>query len=168
MSVLLKSSLIGIVIGLLWFLVQFICSEIFYQIAYHELTDPVIQADTFHDISDTIAFPAAEIYDQVDMFIIQSELLKLQQRDSLDTAERDKVTTLLGRFASSEDFDTLQDDSYDILDGYQIHPEVPVFLEYMIYAGICLMWGTLIGLISGVVAYFLYAKANSKTEAVSS
>jgi|GEM_PF-3223483 len=162
MPPLTKSILLGGIIGFVWFVIQFLSAELIYRVALSE-TLPTHINDTLYDVSDVIAFPAGEIYDALDANITEKELERFTQNTSLDHEVQQSAESLLTRYQSPADFEALVDETYEFLSSHDIFPEVPVWAEYAIYAGTCLVWGICIGLAVGILTFSVLSKASHKS-----
>ncbi|MEM1158616.1 MAG: hypothetical protein AAGH72_10205 [Verrucomicrobiota bacterium] len=158
-----KSVLMGGMIGFFWFCIQFISSELIYRVAFYEIL-PAEVNDTLYTVSDGIAFPAGEIYDIADGIVTENELGKLSADTSLDQEAQQTAQSLLDRYQSSADFDALLSETYEFLSTYDRYPEVPLWAEYMIYAGTCLVWGIVIGCVTAVLAFYALSGNSAKPE----
>ena len=152
MSAFSKSILLGGIVGLCWFVVQFLASELVYRVAYFEVL-PMEINDALYEISDGIAFPAGVLYDVADESITRQELEQFTQDSSLEPEIVEKAESLLTQFHTTEDTETWTADAYGFLSEHDIYPEVSIWLEYSIYVGTCLVWGILIGLATTTIAY---------------
>jgi hypothetical protein len=122
-------------IGLAFALVQFAISETAYQIA--DRGGP----DFLFDVSNTVAWPAAHLYDWADAGNMREVLLELSESDSLDSELYSEIQKLL------EMTDTVEflDAAWDFAHEQDLDAELPIVLEYLIYGGTCLLWGVAVG-----------------------
>ena len=131
---------LGLIVGLLWSVVQFGISEVIYQTALWT----GYGGDLLYDMSDTAAWPAGIIYDQIDRELMQQELSSIQKT----TGEETNFEALKERLNDPADEDAYEA-ALEIFDANGREPYVPLITEYSIYGGICLCWGAMIGISVG-------------------
>jgi hypothetical protein len=166
----MKNALVaGIVTAIIWTLIQFGLSEVLYQvsrIADDQGMEPAV-GTFFFTASDVIAFPAGMIYKEVEHRRIPVVLGEISTDRKLAEADRNAAREFRKKWhqAGEEISPELEEPTWDFIWNHYDGLIVPSLQEYAIYVGVCLAWGTLIGLI---VFCFVLIEVNHQKKAADS
>jgi hypothetical protein len=142
---------IGLVVGLVWSISQFLGSELLYRASessfFHEAG-----AEFLMSTSDFIAWPAGRIYTAVESRHLELAFERALSGKVLSTESRQKLMELADQGALDPDHESYFD-VIDLLDEVGLDPSVPVPQEYLIYGGICAAWGIIVGIVAGLLAW---------------
>ncbi|MEM9161144.1 MAG: hypothetical protein AAGB46_19030 [Verrucomicrobiota bacterium] len=143
----------GLVAGIAFAFVQFLVSEMLFQASMLDEGDLGYYAAEFGDL---VAFPAGFIYDHYSnlktLMLLEESLASNPTRftsEDLETANETLQTLQANPHHSDVSWS-----AYELLEKYEIDTTLTLTAEYSIYAGTCLFWGLIIGLIVG---FFFYA-----------
>lgn len=133
--------------GVAWATGQFVVSEFLFQVA--EAKD----ADLLYELSDLTAWPAGWIYGEYETIAEAAMLRRIQDSDTANPEQQRLAKKLLTRNGMNPG------DYWDLF--YKLEEEtgedssVSMAMEYVIYAGVCIAWGSLLGL-GGFVLTMLF------------
>ncbi|WP_309396887.1 hypothetical protein [Cerasicoccus maritimus] len=102
--------------------------------------------ELFYDVSNAVSWPAVILYEMEDA---QENIRALREYPAETLPDEDGKPVNLKELANkieadNSDFDSL-DLAYSLLSEQEIYPEVPIATEYLIYGGVCLIWGVVMG-----------------------
>lgn len=148
----MKNALVaGIVSALIWSLLQFSLSEIFYQLSRssYDWGLPSEAENFLIQASDIAAFPAGWIYEEEEKRLLPLRLGEMGTEDQWSQEVRERARDLRSQWRESppEERSEVLSQAYDFIYTHTSDPIVPVTREYLIYIGVCLAWGTLIGIL---------------------
>ena len=150
------SAAVALVVGTIWSIAQFTISEILYKTSEAELL-PYPLSDHAFTLSTLVAWPAEPIYTSVEKRRIEAAIADTLDDKTVPAESHSKLRELVDRGAVDLEHDD-HFELYEILDETGVaDPSVPVHQEYLIYGGVCVGWGTLVGLIAGLMAWNLQA-----------
>jgi len=148
---------VAIIVGLVWAVAQFAISEGCYRLAmWLDESGSGAPTEFLYDISDMAAWPAGILYDTEERrLVIEALRTSGKQTGTLENGDEvsiDQLTTSIEEEPYGE-FDHLYS-GYEVLDGMDLYPEVPIATEYTYYGGCCVAWGALVGLITYMLLAF--------------
>jgi len=143
--------LVAVLLGGGFALIQFGISELTYQAGMRGFG-----GDGMFEVSDAVSWPAGLIYDSVDKKTSRQFLQDIIQENGSDA---DKARKLLLDFEDeylAPETDPEWDEAYwELVDARGWDGAIPLTQEYLIYGGVCLAWGALIGLLSYLVVILI-------------
>lgn len=125
-------------IGLMFAVAQFTVSETFFQLA--DRGGP----DFLYEVSDFIAWPAVLIYEEMEHRVLAEVLEDFSAAEGVDELLRAEAVLLLDGLSVGGV--EAMDAAWRFAEDQDLEAEVSLLMEYVIYGGVCLLWGFMVGL----------------------
>lgn len=153
-----KSIQVGLLAGVMWAVAQFAISEMLYRLSMAPISWRA--AEPLEMLSNAISWPAGTIYERVEADRMQAAIASALADGAIEEETRTRLVNLEKDGAVDvfhEDFFEL----FEILENLGHDVEVPVSMEYMIYGGVCVIWGMLVGVLTGALFWRFYHPVGS-------
>lgn len=133
--------------GGFWAMGQFALSEAFFQAGRHTGEDAMFA------LSDAVAWPAGHVYKIPERHYLRVALQQAAVRGGdLGARAEGCLESFDQHYGTGSEWQEVVD---DVLQTAGIDPTVPMLVEYAVYVGICLVWGSLVSAV-GFAATMLY------------
>jgi len=149
-----------IILGLSWFLIAFISSELSYRMADLVYEEELETSDFLYELSDRIAWPASILYSMKRKQLNKDNLLDL--RDKLIGSEGDTATIDFYLEVINSEGDEGHQEIFDYLESEGYNSFLPTLDEYLVYGVACFLSGAIVGLFSFILINFYHYFHNSR------
>ena len=138
---------VGLLFGSIFSLIQFCVSELLYQTS---LLDDSELAYQMGEMAEIATFPAGDVYDHFSGSLLKKQLNSSSQTDSdLNDEDRKAAEDLHQKLDNNSEDDSALNEAYELLYKYNIPTDLPTSIEYAIYGGVCILWGSIFGMSVG-------------------